>query len=181
VVFLSTFFLFNQASLRNFFDCCPPFSAFVVPAARCAFWPRSSNIGSYETLLTLPVGFNDVIIGKFAAGVAFVAAMLIPTLVYPVTVAFLGALDWGRSSAVISAQFFLGAAFSPSACSPRRSPAIRSSPSSSGWRLLQLTLVDQMVFFVPRPFVGVLSYLAADVHFQNVAKGIIDTGTSSIS
>jgi ABC-2 type transport system permease protein len=38
-----------------------------------------------------------------------------------------------------------------------------------------LTLVDQMVFFLPRGLVGFFSYLAADMHFQNISKGILDT------
>jgi ABC-2 type transport system permease protein len=32
-----------------------------------------------------------------------------------------------------------------------------------------------MLFFLPRSLLGVLSYLGADFHFQNISKGIIDT------
>jgi ABC-2 type transport system permease protein len=38
-----------------------------------------------------------------------------------------------------------------------------------------LTLVDQMAFFMPQALANTLSYLAADVHFQNVARGVVDT------
>jgi ABC-2 type transport system permease protein len=38
-----------------------------------------------------------------------------------------------------------------------------------------LTLVDQMVFFLPQALLKTLAYLGADVHFENIAKGIIDT------
>jgi ABC-2 type transport system permease protein len=38
-----------------------------------------------------------------------------------------------------------------------------------------LTLVDQMLFFVPRALLGTLTYMAVDFHFQNIAKGILDT------
>ncbi len=38
-----------------------------------------------------------------------------------------------------------------------------------------LTLIDKMLFFLPRPLLGFLGYLGADFHFQNISKGIIDS------
>jgi ABC-2 type transport system permease protein len=38
-----------------------------------------------------------------------------------------------------------------------------------------LTLIDKMLFFLPRSLLNIFSYLGADVHFQNISKGIIDT------
>ncbi|MCK5195609.1 MAG: ABC transporter, partial [Desulfobulbaceae bacterium] len=38
-----------------------------------------------------------------------------------------------------------------------------------------LTLIDKMLFFFPRPMLGVIGYLGADFHFKNIAKGIIDS------
>ena len=38
-----------------------------------------------------------------------------------------------------------------------------------------LTLLDTMLFFFPRSLLGVIGYLGADYHFNNVAKGIIDS------
>jgi ABC-2 type transport system permease protein len=38
-----------------------------------------------------------------------------------------------------------------------------------------LTLIDKMLFFFPQSLLGVLGYLGADFHFQNIAKGIIDS------
>jgi len=37
------------------------------------------NVGSYEVLLTMPVTFLDVVLGKFLAAVAFVAARGFPS------------------------------------------------------------------------------------------------------
>ena len=93
--FFATFFLFDQASLRNFFSLLPVIFSFVIPAITMRLVSEELNMGSYEILLTMPVTFNDVILGKFFAAVTFVAAMLIPTLAYSVTVAALGQIDWG--------------------------------------------------------------------------------------
>ncbi len=38
-----------------------------------------------------------------------------------------------------------------------------------------LTLLDKMLFFFPQSLLGILTYLGADAHFTNIAKGIIDS------
>jgi len=174
--FFSTFFLLNQANLRNFFGLLPIIFAFVVPAVTMRLFAEEFHIGSYETLLTLPVRFNDVILGKFVAAVAFVAAMLVPTLAYPVTVAALGALDWGPVIGGYVGALFLGAAFAAVGLFASALTRNQIVAFIIGLAIcFGLTLVDQMAFFLPPGIALVFSHLAADVHFQNIAKGIIDT------
>ena len=110
--FFTTFFLLNQASLRNFFSMLPIIFAFVVPAVTMRLFSEEINIGSYETLLTLPVTFLDVVLGKFLSAIVFLAAMLVPTLAYPITVTLLGQLDWGPVVGGYLGAVLLGAAFS---------------------------------------------------------------------
>jgi ABC-2 type transport system permease protein len=134
------------------------------------------NIGSYEILLTLPLRFTDVVIGKFLASTAFVAGMLVPTLVYPVTVAFLGALDWGPVIGGYLGALLLGASFSAVGLFASALTRNQIVAFIIGMAIcFGLTLVDQMVFFLPHALLKTLAYLAADVHFQNIAKGIVDT------
>ena len=174
--FFATFFLFNPASLRNFFSLLPSVFAFVVPAVTMRQLAEELNVGSYETLLTLPVGFTDVVLGKFLAAVAFIAAMLVPTLVYPVTVALLGALDWGPVVGGYLGALALGAAFAAVGLFASAVTRNQIVAFIVGLAIcFALTLVDQMAIFMPRGFTPVFSYLAADVHFQNVAKGVVDT------
>jgi len=175
-LFFSTFFLLNQASLRNFFGLLPTVFAFVVPAVTMRLFAEELSIGSYETLLTLPVTDQDVIAGKFMASVAFIAAMLVPTLAYPVTVSLLGVLDWGPVAGGYLGALLLGAAFSAvgllaSALTRNQIVAFIVAMAIC----FGLTLVDQMLFFVPRALLATLTYLAVDFHFQNIAKGVLDT------
>ena len=93
--FFATFFLFNQADLRGFFNLLPITFAFVIPAVTMRLFAEERNLGSYELLLTLPVDYKDIILGKFFAGVLFMAAAMVPTLVYGLSVSTLGQLDWG--------------------------------------------------------------------------------------
>ena len=69
------------------------------------------NIGSYEILLTMPVTYSGVVAGKFMAALAFVVAMLIPTMAYPITVTAIGQLDWGPVVGGYIGAVLLGAAF----------------------------------------------------------------------
>ena len=134
------------------------------------------NIGSYEILLSMPVTFTDVVLGKFFAGVGFIVAMLIPTLTYPLTVATIGQLDWGPVFGGYIGAIFLGAAFCAiglfsSALTRNQIIAFIIAVAIC----ITLTLIDKMLFFLPRSLLGVAAYLGADFHFQNIAKGILDS------
>jgi len=174
--FFSTFFLFNQADLRNFFSLLPVVFAFVVPAVTMRLFSEELNVGSYEILLTMPVTYREVVLGKFLASVAFVTAMLLPTLAYPVTIAFLGDLDWGPVAGGYVGAIFLGASFSAVglfASSLTRNQIVAFIVGVA--ICFALVLIDKILFFLPSPLVGVLEYLGADYHFENISKGILDS------
>jgi ABC-2 type transport system permease protein len=134
------------------------------------------NVGTYEILLTMPVTFRDVVAGKFLASVAFVAAMLLPTLAYPVTVSFLGDLDWGPVVGGYVGAVLLGAAFSAVglfASSLTRNQIVAFIVGVA--ICFALVLIDKILFFLPAPLVGVLDYLGADFHFDTISKGVLDS------
>ena len=174
--FFSTFFLYNQASLRNFFGLLPIIFSFIVPAVTMRLFSEEIQTGSYEILMTLPVTYSEVIIGKFLAAVSFVAIMLLPTLSYTVTIALLGKLDLGPVIGGYIGALFLGALFSAIgllASALTRNQIIAFIIGMS--ICFTLTLVDKMLFFLPESLLGVLEYIGADFHFQNIAKGILDS------
>jgi ABC-2 type transport system permease protein len=174
--FFATFFLINQATLRNFFSLLPIIFSFVIPAITMRLISEELNVGSYETLLTMPVTFNDVILGKFLASLGFVAAMLVPTFAYPLAVAMLGQLDWGPVVGGYLGALLLAAAFS--AIGLFSSALTRNQIVAFIIGMLicfTLTLIDKMLFFLPRSLLGIFVYLGADFHFQNISRGIIDS------
>ena len=175
-LFFSTFFVFNQADMRNFFNLLPMTFAFVVPAITMRLFSEELNTGSYETLLTLPVTFRQIIIGKFLAGVVFVSAILLPTLSYPIWIAMMGELDWGPVVGGYAGAIMMGAAFTAiglfsSALTHNQIIAFIMGAVIC----FALTTLDRMLFFFPTPVLNVVNYLGASSHFQNVAKGIIDS------
>ena len=174
--FFMTFFLQNQANLRDFFALLPITFSFVIPAITMRLFAEELNVGSYEVLLTMPVTFRDVILGKFLAAVVLVAAMLVPTFAYPITVSFLGQLDWGPVAGGYIGAILLGAAFSAIglfASSITRNQIIAFIIAMG--ICFMLTLIDKMLFFLPQSMLAVMEYLGADFHFDNISKGIIDS------
>ena len=175
-LFFSTFFVFGQAELRRFFDLLPFLFALVVPVITMRLFSEELNVGSYEILLTLPVTFFDVILGKFLAGVAFVAAILLPTLSYPIFISFLGTLDWGVVAGSYIGSILLGAAYVAIglfASSLTRNQIIACIVGMVICAVL--AIIDKMLFFIPQSILDVVAYLSAAIHFDNVAKGIVDT------
>jgi ABC-2 type transport system permease protein len=174
--FFATFFLFNQANLRTFYALLPIVFAFVIPAITMRLISEEINVGSDEILLTMPVTFRDVILGKFLASVALVGAMMIPTVAYPLTVSFMGQLDWGPVVGGYVGAVFLGAAFSAVGLFASALTRNQIIAFIIGLTIcFTLTLIDKMLYFLPQSLLGVFAYLGADFHFQNIAKGIIDS------
>ena len=174
--FFTTFFLYDQANLRNFFNLLPLIFSFVVPAITMRLFAEELNVGSYEILVTMPVTFLDVILGKFLASVLFVSAMLVPTLAYPIFISFLGQLDWGPVIGGYIGAVFLSAAFCAIgllASSLTRNQIIAFIISMV--ICFSLTLIDKMLFFFPQSLLGVLNFLGTDYHFQNISTGVIDS------
>lgn len=176
-LFYSTFFLERQASLTRFFSLLPITFAFVIPAVTMRLFSEEINVGSFELLITLPVTYRDIILGKFLAAVAFVALMLSPTLVYAVTTSLLGDLDWGPVIGGYFGALLLGAAFSAIgllASSLTRNQVVAFIISVAICFTLTL-LLDFVLFFLPSWLVGLFQYLSANFHFQSIAKGVLDS------
>jgi ABC-2 type transport system permease protein len=176
-LFFSTFFLERQASLTRFFSLLPVTFAFVIPAVTMRLFSEEINVGSFELLITLPVTFKDIILGKFFAAVAFVGLMLSPTLVYALTVSLLGELDWGPVIGGYFGALLLGASFSAIgllASSLTRNQVVAFIIAVAICFTLTL-LMDFVLFFLPSWLVGIFQYLSANFHFQNIAKGVLDS------
>jgi ABC-2 type transport system permease protein len=174
--FFSTFFLYNQAELRNFFALLPIIFSFIVPAVTMRLFSEEYNVGSYEILVTLPVTYRDIVVGKFFAAVAFVAIMMVPTLCYAISVAFLGELDWGPIFGGYLGAVLLGASFSAIGIFASSLTRNQIVAFIIGMVIcFALTIIDKLLFFLPETMLGFFQYIGADYHFENISKGILDT------
>jgi ABC-2 type transport system permease protein len=174
--FFATFFLYSQAELRNFFVLLPVIFSFIVPTITMRLFSEEYNVGSYEILVTMPVTDRDIILGKFLAALAMVAVMLLPTLSYAISVSFLGDLDWGPVVGGYVGALLLGGAFS--AVGLFASALTRNQIIAFIIGMIicfTLTMIDKILFFLPESMLGFFQFIGADYHFENVARGILDT------
>jgi ABC-2 type transport system permease protein len=106
-----TFFSRGIADLRGLFGPLPFLMILLVPALTMRLWAEEQKQGTLEVLLTLPVRDHELVAGKFLASWVLLASGLALTLVLPVTVAFLGRLDFGPVLGGYIGALLLGAAY----------------------------------------------------------------------
>src|SRR5690606_18549553 len=108
---VETFFARNIADVRPLFEWMPILLIFLVASLTMRMWSEERRMGTLEFLFTLPVNTLHLVLGKFTACLALVACALLLTIPIPVTVSFLGILDWGPVIGGYVATFFLAAAY----------------------------------------------------------------------
>jgi ABC-2 type transport system permease protein len=174
--FTSNLFLMNVASLRVVFELVPLVFLFFVPAITMRLLAEEKKSGTLELLTTKPVRDVEIILGKFLAAWALLAAALAPTLLYVVSVGLLGSLDLGPVFTGYLGLLLMGGVYI----------AIGLLASSltenqivafilSFLIILALFLLDKVLMYVPEAFASTLEFLAIDFHFSNIARGVIDS------
>jgi ABC-2 type transport system permease protein len=179
-LYFSTLFLAGQASLRQFFGIAPVLFVVLVPAITMRAIAEERKSGTLELLLTLPMEDWQVVGGKFLAALGMVGAGLAWTLPYALTVASLTApgvgFDWGPVVAgylglLLLAASFIGLGLWASALSKNQIVGF----------IIALVLcfafyfVDKFAALLPESLGQVLQFLSVDYHFDNIARGVIDT------
>ncbi len=174
--FFSTYFLRGQASLTYFFELLPFMFSFIAPAITMKLFSEEYNTGSYEMLLTLPVTLKQILIAKLSAAAVFIAVMLAPTVFYALSVAYTGDLEWAPVAGGYIGALMLGAVFSSIGLfvsSLTRNQIIAFILAAA--ICFGLTMLDFALFFLPEPLVDFFQFLAIGTHFENIAKGVIDS------
>ena len=108
---VDAFFARNIADVRPLFRSMPLLLILLVAALTMRQWSEEQREGTLEVLLTLPVRRASLVLGKFLAVVALVAVALALTLFVPITVSWLGNLDWGPVLGGYLAALLMAAAY----------------------------------------------------------------------
>ncbi len=102
------------ATLRYFFTPAAWLLMIVAPALSMRLFSEEYKAGTIEPLATAPVGPMTIVLGKYLGALASVVAMLVPTLAYPVVLAFLadapldaGAIASGYLGLLMVAMLYL--------------------------------------------------------------------------
>ncbi len=105
--FLST----NEASVRLFTLFLPWAAIVFVPALAMRAWAAGPDDRGLEFAMSLPLGDGALVAGKYLAGLAVLAFVLLLAAVFPATVFYLGEPDPGATAGAWLAAFALLAAF----------------------------------------------------------------------
>ncbi len=175
-LFFSKFFLYNQLEMREFFNILPIVLAFVIPAITMGLLSEEFSTGSYEAISTTSVSSVDIVLGKFFAAIIFMIIALLPTIMYPISLVFLGELDLGPIfGGYIGSIFLISALVSigifSSSISKSQIVAFIVSFSISVFLCLILGLMKSIA---PIYLVDFIDYISFSSRFGNIAKGIFD-------
>ena len=176
-LFFMTFFLYNRAELRGFFQILPLTFAIVIPAITMKLLAEEKNTGSFEMLLTLPVSVGDVVAGKILASTVFCAVMLAPTLVaYPLSLFLVGSPDIGPIIGGYLGAVLLGATYSAIgvfASSLTKNQIVAFIIAFAV--CMALWVIDVFLPLLPAGVVDLFEYISVNSHFNSIAKGVIDS------
>lgn len=179
-LFFSTLFLGGFASMRGFFSIVPVLFVVFGPALTMRLISEERKTGTIEQLLTLPVNNMQVVLGKFFAALGIMAVGLVFTLPYVVSMTFLTASDvsfdygpviGGYIGLLLLAGAFIALGLFASSLTKNQIVAF----------IIGLALcfffyfVDKFAVLMPPAVAAVLEYISVDYHFNNIARGVLDT------
>jgi ABC-2 type transport system permease protein len=177
-MFLKTFFVVGEASMRDFFGLLPWVFLFFIPAVTMRSWAEEKKVGTMELLMTLPVSDLEAVLGKFLASFAFLLVSLALTLVLPIVVGALGRPDQGQIFGGYLGSVLMGAAYLAiglfiSSLSENQIVAFIVSVVV----VFGLFIVgeDFVLFGVPDRLVSILSYVSLGGHFDSISRGVVDS------
>jgi ABC-2 type transport system permease protein len=177
-MFFRGFFLVNQADLRGFFDFLPWIFLFLIPANTMRMWSEEYRQGTIETLLTSSISLRSAVLGKFLASLAFLALALLLTFLLPISVSFIGSLDWGVILVAYLGAFLMGAAYTAlglfisSITNNQIVAFIVTVIVTFAFYVLGLSLVT---FALPGFITPVFQALSLGSHYDSIIRGVVDT------
>ena len=175
-LFFQDIFAQGVASMRTVFFWCAVFFLLLIPAVTMRLFAEEQRTGSIELLVTMPISEAEMVLGKYLAALLLMTLALGLTITYPISMAQYGALDWGPVFGGYLGLFLLGASFT--AIGTAASAVTRNQVVA-----FLIALVICMVPFVsgyglsrvPAAALPLVQYLSFEYHFNNLARGVIDS------
>ncbi|MBS1260926.1 MAG: hypothetical protein MAG453_00242 [Calditrichaeota bacterium] len=166
----------NLAHLRSIFDILPFLLVVFAPAISMRLISEERKSGTLELLVTMPVRDFDVIFGKFLAAFVLYAVALVLTFVYPFTIIVLGDAPVGSIAAgyiglLLLGAGYLGVGLLGSALTESQIVAFILSFAVSA----ALAVLVFAAIVIPPPLADIIQYLSTTYHFQNIARGVLDS------
>ena len=175
--FTNTFFLFGQSDLRVLFDIVPLVYLFFIPAVSMGLIARENNLGTMETMSTMPINTYEFVLGKFLAASSLILLGLVATSIHLFTLISVGTnVDYGAIFSGYLGLALMGgtyAAIGTYASSVTENQVVAFIIGV--FIVLVFFMLDKTLVFVPRSIAGFIQFLAVDYHLSNISRGVIDS------
>ena len=172
----------TEADLIPFFNSSPIIFLILIPAITMRSIAEERRTGTIELLLTRPISDFQLIFAKYLAGVALVFVAILPTVVYLLSMYFLGKpignIDLGATFTSYIGLLMLGAAFVAIGM-------FASALTNSQIVAFILAMFLCWVFYDGFELLGnfsqfggldfLIKYLGIAFHYEAIKKGVIDT------
>ena len=175
--FTNTFFLFGQSDLRVLFDIVPLVYLFFIPAVSMGLIARENNLGTMETMSTMPLNSYEFVIGKFLAAFSLILLGLVATSIHLFTLISVGTnVDYGAIFSGYLGLALMGgtyAAIGTYASSVTENQVVAFIIGV--FIVLVFFMLDKTLVFIPTSIAGFVQFLAVDYHLSNISRGVIDS------
>ena len=171
----------EAATMRDFFSIWWGLLIVVCPAISMRLFSEEQRTGTIETVLTAPISEAALVAGKFTAGLLFLMAMLVPSLVYVAVLAGLARPDFGPVVAGYLGLILLGALYLSIGC---LASSLTSSQTlaflATMFALLALDLAPrQLSGILPAALGRIVLSFTPSLRLGDFARGLI--GSANVS
>jgi len=171
------FFSRNIADVRPMFEWMPLLLIFLCSTLTMKLWSEERRSGTTEYVHTLAVPLWHFVVGKFLGCLALLCIALLITIPLPITVSFLGDLDWGPVISGYLAVLLLGSAYiaiglAVSARSDNQIVSLITSCVVAG--LFYFIGTSAITDFFGHQQAEFLRLLGTGSRFEDITRGVID-------
>ena len=166
----------NQMMIRGLFQNTAVIILFVMPMITMRTYSEEKRSGTIELLLTSPVTDLQIILGKFLGALALYAAMLLVTMLYMVILFRIGNPEWRPIAAGYLGLLLMGGCFLSAGLfisSLTRNQIVAGFLTFATF--LMLWIINWIGESSGPTTRAIVSYLSITEHFDDFARGIIDT------
>jgi ABC-2 type transport system permease protein len=166
----------NQMMIRGLFQNAAVIILFVMPMITMRTYSEEKRSGTIELLLTSPVSDVQIILGKYFGALALYATMLLVTMIYMGLLFWIGEPEWRPIATGYLGLLLMGGCFLSAGL-------LISSLTKNQIVAGFLTFATFLMLWIinwPGEYSGpttrdLLNYLSITQHFDDFARGVIDT------
>lgn len=172
----------GYASLDSLFFLAPWIFLFLVPAISMRLFSEEKQTGTIELLYTKPITDLGIVLAKYFAGLTLVLFSLIPTLIYYISVYYLGEtpgnLDTGGTWGSYIGLFFLAAIYVAIG-------VMASAMTNNQVIAFLISVFASFIFYIGFDFIASLPFfteindfiqgIGINEHYKSMSRGVLDS------